>query len=101
MVESALSSRDLNKVTWKFIWPIPKVKDIFSKLNSVQYFQPWIFELDTITYPLMMPQSLKTAFTSPFVKYKYLKVPFKLAQAPTYFQELMTKVLKDLQFAIA
>ena len=44
---------------------------------------------------------LKTAFNSPFGKYKYIKVPFGLAQAPTYFQELMTGILKDFHFTIA
>ena len=43
----------------------------------------------------------KTALISTFGKYEYLKVPFGLAQAPTNFQELMNKVLKDLPFAIA
>ena len=43
----------------------------------------------------------KTAFTSPFGKYEYNKVPFGLTQAPAYFQELMTGVLKDFSFAIA
>ena len=43
----------------------------------------------------------KTAFTSPFSKYEYLKVPFGLAQAPAYFQKLINKVLKDLPLAIA
>ena len=43
----------------------------------------------------------KTAFTSPVGKYEYIKVPFGLAQAPAYFQELMTGILKDLSFAIA
>ena len=43
----------------------------------------------------------KNAFTSPFGKYEYVKVPFGLAQAPTYFQELMTGILKDFNFAIA
>ena len=28
----------LNKVTRKFIWPMPKVEDIFSQLNGVKYF---------------------------------------------------------------
>ena len=43
----------------------------------------------------------KTAFNSPFGKYEYIKVPFRLAQAPAYFQELMTGILKDFPFAIA
>ena len=50
--------------------------------------------LDIITYPLK-----KTL--SPFGKYEYLKLPFRLAQAPVYFQELMNKVLKNLPFTIA
>ena len=41
------------------------------------------------------------AFNSPFGKYKYVKVPFGLAQAPAYFQELTTGILKDFDFAIA
>ena len=30
--------RALNKVTRKFMWPMPKVEDIFSKLNGATYF---------------------------------------------------------------
>ena len=41
------------------------------------------------------------AFNSPFSKHEYVKVPFGLAQAPAYFQELMTRILKDSYFAIA
>ena len=43
----------------------------------------------------------KTAFNSPFGKYEYVKVPFGLVQAPAYFQELMTGILKDFDFTIA
>ena len=51
--------------------------------------------------PLNEDSILKMAFTSPFGKYKYWKVPFVLAQAPAYSQELMNKVLKDFPFTIA
>ena len=30
--------RALNKVTRKFVWPMPKVEDIFSQLNCAKYF---------------------------------------------------------------
>ena len=43
----------------------------------------------------------KTAFNSAFGKYEYVNIPFGLAQAPAYFQESMTGILKDFNFAIA
>ena len=51
--------------------------------------------------PLDKPSIPKTAYNSPFGKFEYVKVPFGLAQAPAYFQELMTGILKDFNFAIA
>ena len=93
--------RTLNKVTRKFTWPLAKVEDIFSKLNGATYFTT----LDLCTgyhhIPLDNSSIPKTAFNSPFGKYEYVKVPFTLAQAPAYFQELMTGILKDFPFAIA
>ena len=43
----------------------------------------------------------KTVFTSPFGKYDYIKVPFGHTHALAYFQEPMTGILKDFNFAIA
>ena len=37
----------------------------------------------------------------PLGKYEYLKVPFGLAEAPAYFQNLMSKVLNGLHFTLA
>ena len=42
----------------------------------------------------------KTAFVTPFGKYKFLQVPFGLAQAPAFFQHLMNKVLDNYPFAM-
>ena len=57
----------------------------------------------TITYLWISLPIPKTAFNSPFGKYEYVKVqvPFGLLQVPAYFQELMTRILKDFDFAIA
>ena len=37
----------------------------------------------------------KTAFVTPFGKYEFNAVPFGLAQAPVYFQQLISMVLQD------
>ena len=92
--------RALNKVTRKFVWPMPNVEDIFSQLNSAKYFSTLDLRARYHHIGLTTDSIPKTAFTSPFGKYEYIKVPFRLAQAPAYFQELMTGVLKDLPFAM-
>ena len=93
--------RALNKVTRKFTWPMPKVEDIFSKLNRATYFKTLDLQAGYHHIPLDKPSIPKTAFNSPFGKYECIKVPFGLAQAPTYFQELMTGILEDFNFTIA
>ena len=93
--------RALNKVTRKFTWPMPKVEDIFSKLNGTRYFTTLDLRAGYHHIPLDKPSIPKTAFNSSFRKYGYVKVPFGLAQALAYFQELMTGILKDFNFAIA
>ena len=92
--------RALKKVMRKFVWPMPKVEDIFSQLNGVKYFSTLDLRAGYHHIRLTTDSIPKTAFTSPFGKYEYVKVPFRLAQAPAYFQELMTGVLKDLPFAM-
>ena len=78
-----------------------KVEDIFSKLNGATYFTT--LDLCTEYHHILLdkPSIPKTVFNSPFRKYEYVKVLFGLAQAPAYFQELMTGILKDFLFAIA
>ena len=93
--------RALNKVMRKFVWPMPKVEDIFSQLNGAKYFSTLDLRARYQHIGLTTDLIPKTAFTSPFGKYECVKVPFGLAQAPAYFQELMTGVLKDLPFAMA
>ena len=73
----------------------------FSQLNGTKYFPTLDLQAGYHHIPLDESSIPKTAFTSPFGKYKYIKLPFGLLQAPAYFQELMTGVLKDFPFAIA
>ena len=96
-----INYRALSQVTRKFTWPMPKVEDIFSKSSGAKYFKTLDLRAGYHHIPLDKSSILKTTFNSPFGKCKYIKVLFGLAQAPAYFQELMTNILKDFNFAIA
>ena len=78
-----------------------KVEDIFSKLNEDTYFMTLDLRAGYHHIPLDKPSIPKTAFNSPFGKFEYVKALFGLAKVPAYFQELMTGILKDFNFAIA
>ena len=65
--------RALNEVTRKFTWPMPKVEDIFSKLNGATYFTTLDLCAGYHQIPLDKSSIPKTAFNSPFRKYEYLK----------------------------
>ena len=79
---------------------MPKI-DIFSKLNGSKYFPTLDLRAGYHHIPLDKSSILKTPFNSSFRKYRYVKVLFGLAQPPAYFQELMTGILEDFNFAIA
>ena len=80
---------------------MPKVEDIFPKLNGAKYFSTLDLWAGYHHIPLDKTFIPKTAFNSLLGKYEYVKVPSGLAQAPAYFQEHMTGILKDFNFAIA
>ena len=81
--------RTLNKVTRKFTWPMPKVEDIFFQIEGSHLLHN-IGPLGRLPpHTIGQAFNTKTAFNSPFGKYKYVKVPFGLAQVPAYFQELI------------
>ena len=94
--------RALNTITRTYVWPMPRVEDIFAKLGKAKFFT--MLDLRSGYHHIALDDAIKkTAFVTPLGKYKYLKVPFGLAQAPANFQNqnLMNKVLNGLHFTLA
>ena len=96
-----LTIRALNAITRTFIWPMPRVEDFLAKLGKAKFSTTLDLRSGYHHIALDKESIKKTAFCTPFGKYEYLKVPFGLAQAPSYFQKLMNKVLDGLNFAFA
>ena len=80
--------------------PLPKIDEMYAKLKGAKIFSTIELRSGYHHIALGKGSRAKTAFVMPFGKYKFLMVPFGLAQAPAYFQLLMNKVLDGLDFAI-
>ena len=93
--------RALNKITRMYVWPMPSVEDIFAKLWKAKFYTTLDLRSGYHHIAFNKASIKTTAFVAAFGKYKYLKVPFDLAQGPAYFQNLMNKVLNGLNFILA
>ena len=82
------------------IYPLPKIDEMYAKLKGAKVFST--IDLRSRYHHIALGKSsrTKTAFVTPFGKYKFLMVPFGLAQTPAYFQLLMNKVLHGLDFTM-
>ena len=65
---------------------LPKIDEMYAKPKGAKVFST--IDLRSVYHHITLGKSsrAKTAFVTPFGKYKFLIVPFGLAQAPAYFQ---------------
>ena len=81
--------------------PLPKIDELYAKLKGYKVFSS--LDLRSGYYHIDLKDSAKpkSAFVlSSLGKYQFNRVPFRLAQAPAYFQKLINDVLKGCNFAI-
>ena len=80
--------------------PLPKIDEMYAKLKGAKFFSTIDLRSGYYHIALGKDSRAKTAFVMQFGKYKFLQVPFGLAQAPAFFQHLMNKVLDNCPFAM-
>ena len=75
--------------------PLPKIDKMYANLHGAKIFTTLDLRSGYYHIGLDKESKAKTAFVTPFGKYKFNTVPFGLAQAPAYFQQLISIVLQD------
>ena len=100
-LRSLTDNRAINKVLKRYPYPLPKIQDILQKLEGFQ----WATALDlTMGYYhiRLSPFSSKLCTVIfPWGKYEYLRLPMGLSNSPDIFQEKMSELMQDLEFARA
>lgn len=90
--------RALNRITVKDKYPMPRIEDLIDRLKGYTYFTS--LDLKCGYYQIKMEDASihKTAFTTEDGHYEFLRLPFGLVNAPSYFQQMINKILGNLRF---
>ena len=75
--------------------PLPKIDEMYTNLWGAKIFTTLVLRSGYYHIGLDKESKANTVFITQFGKYEFNAVPFSLAQAPAYFQQLNLKVLQD------
>jgi hypothetical protein len=95
MLRLCIDFRQLNKVTIKNKYPLPKIDDLFDQLKGARIFSKIDFKSSYHQVRINQEDVSKTTFRTRYGNYDFTIVPFGPSNAPIVFMCLMNGVFRE------
>nr|GFA48072.1 putative reverse transcriptase domain-containing protein [Tanacetum cinerariifolium] len=94
LAPSEMKELELNKLTVKNRYPLPRIDDLFDQLQESSIYSK--IDLRSGYHQLRVREQdiLKTAFRTRYGHYEFQVMPFRLTNVPAVFMDLMNRVRK-------
>ncbi|GKF99515.1 putative reverse transcriptase domain-containing protein, partial [Tanacetum coccineum] len=86
--------RELNKLTVKNRYPLPRIHDLFDQLQGSSVYSKINLRSGYHQLRVCEEDILKTTFRTRYGHYEFQVMPFGLTNAPAVFMDLMNRVCK-------
>ncbi|GJX13556.1 putative reverse transcriptase domain-containing protein [Tanacetum coccineum] len=89
-----LQDKELNKLTVKNRYPLPRIDDLFDQLQGSQFFSKIDLRFGYHQLRVHKDDIPKTAFRTRYGHFEFTVMPFGLTNAPAIFMDLMNRVCR-------
>ncbi|GKB83558.1 putative reverse transcriptase domain-containing protein [Tanacetum coccineum] len=86
--------RELNKLTIKNHYPLPRIDDLFDQLQGSGYFSKIDLQFGYHQLSVHEDDIPKTVFRTQYGQFEFTVMPFGLTNAPVVFMDLMNQVCR-------